>query len=87
MYPETYRVSIEAVENGFVVELPDMAKRAERQKKAKAKGGTDAVPYMGDCTEKYTAKSILEVVKLVKSALEKIPEGEFDKAFNEAASK
>ena len=86
MNGETYRVSIECLENGFSVEVPDMEARAEKMKAAKkSKGGMD-MPYMGDCTKKFAAKSVKEVLALVKGSLEKMPDNEFDAAFAEAAS-
>lgn len=81
------RICIETVENGFVVELPDWEAIAEKEKAAKKnnKSGMDTPCYIGDCTEKYTAKDIPAVIKLVKGALEQMPEADYDKAFNEAA--
>ncbi len=86
---EQYRICIETVENGFVVELPDWEAIAKKQKAAKGRstGDMPVSCYIGDCTEKYTAKDIPAVVKLVKDALDKMPESEFDKAFGEAADK
>ena len=83
---ESYSIRIETLENGFTVEIPDWSAITKKQKAAKPKGG-DMPCYIGDCTEKYTAKSIPEVVKLVKDALMNMPESEFDKAFGEAADK
>lgn len=81
-----YRVSIRPLENGFMVEVPDM--EAIRKKEAEAKKNKGAMPcYIGDCTESYAAKSVAEVVKLVKTALEQIPESEYAKAFEEATTK
>lgn len=84
---QSYRISIETVENGFVVELPDWTAIAEKEKAAKKRGDSSPLCYIGDCTEKYTAKDIPAVVKLVKDALSNMPETEFDKAFGEAADK
>ena len=84
---ERYRISIETVENGFIVELPDWEEITKKQKAAKSKNGMDSPCYIGDCTEKFTAKDVPAVVKLVKGALEKMPESEYDKAFGEAADK
>ena len=86
MYGSTYRVSIEPLENGFAVEVPDMDAIAKKQAAAKKeKGGPSC--YIGDCTKKFAAKSVKEVLAHVKAALEKLPEGEYDTAFNEAAKK
>jgi hypothetical protein len=83
---DRYRVSIEPLENGFAVEVPDMAAIAKKQADAKKKNNnmpTDC--YIGDCTSKYAAKSTKEVLKIVQTALEKLPDGEYDAAFDEAA--
>jgi len=82
---ESYRVSVEVLENGYKVEIPDMKARAE--KKAAAKKAKQLEPYYGDCTKSYAAKSVKEVMKLVQQALEQMPEGEFDAAFDEASKK
>ncbi|MBT9176372.1 MAG: hypothetical protein DDT20_00685 [Firmicutes bacterium] len=93
MRTETYRVSIEVLENAFVVEVPDIeareAKIAAAKKESKGKGGDSPsyVPYLGDCTKKLAAKSLKEVLLLVKGALEKIPEVEYASAFEDAGSK
>ena len=80
------RISVEALENGFEVEVPDM--EAMKKSMADSKKKSDmAMPYMGDMTKKFAAKSVKEVIKLVTAALEGMPENEYDKAFNEAASK
>jgi len=80
------RISIEALENGFEVEVPDMDAMKKSMADAKKKS-PGSMPYMGDMTKKFAAKSVKEVIKLVTSALEGMPESEYDKAFNEAASK
>ena len=83
---DSYRISIEVVENGFVVEVPDLDAIAER--KAKAKKSKQPEPsYFGDCSEKYAAKSANEVVRLVKTSLEKIASKEYDQSFKEASEK
>ena len=80
------RISVETLENGFEVEVPDM--EAMKKKMAEAKKKPDmGMPYMGDLTKKYAAKSVKEVVKLVTSALEGLPENEYDAAFEEASMK
>lgn len=87
---DRYRVSIETLENGFSVEVPDMEAIAKKQAEAKKKnpsgGGIDSY-YIGDCTKKYAAKSVKEAISLVKGALEKMPDSEFDAAFEDAAAK
>lgn len=84
---ERYRISVETLENGYKVEIPDFEAIAQKQKDAKKKnpGMTDC--YIGDCTKSYAAKSVAEVLKLVKGSLENMPESEFDTAFEEAGAK
>lgn len=90
MDSERYRVSVERLVNGFEVEVPDMEARAKKKADAKKSGGKGigpvCEPYLGDCTKKYAAKSVKEVLALIKGSLEKIPENEFDAAFEEAAT-
>jgi hypothetical protein len=83
----SYRVYIKVLENGFEVEVPDMEgiKKAEAAHKKNMK---EPMPYIGDMTKTYAAKSVQEVLKLVKGAVSKIPDtgkAEFDAAFDEAA--
>lgn len=88
MYGEQYHVNIEVLENGFSVEVPDHEERAKKLADAKKrmKGSAEApTPYYGDCTKKYAAKSVKEVLSLVEESLKKIPDGEFDSAFEEKA--
>lgn len=93
MGPDEFRISVEVLENGYEVEVPDFAemkkKQAAAEKAMKAKGdsGCCPSPWYGDCTKKYAAKSTAEVLKLVKDALAGMPAGEFDAAFAEAAAK
>lgn len=90
MNGENYRIYVEVLENGFSVEVPDAKARAKKMAEAKKAnhGGSGGapMPYLGDCTKKYAAKSVKEVVALVTEALEGLPENEYDAAF-EAAGK
>lgn len=81
-----HRISIETLENGFEVELPDVVaiKKAEAESKKKGNG---SFPFTGDLTKKFAAKSMGEVIKLITGALKSIPEREFEDAFEEAGSK
>jgi hypothetical protein len=81
-----YCIRIKVLENGFMVEVPDMDAIAAKQKAA-AKDKSNPSVYTGDCTESYAAKSVSEVVALVKKALTKIPDVEYDESFKEAAAK
>lgn len=88
MHSERYRVSIERLANAFEVEVPDfeaMAKKKAEAKKMAKKDSPMVEPYMGDCTKKYAAKNVKEVLAFVGQSLKSIPEQEFDDAFNEAA--
>lgn len=80
------RISIEALENGFEVEIPDTEAMKKSMADSKKKCG-ESMPYMGDMTKKFAAKNLKEVIKLVTGALNGLPENEYDAAFNEAASK
>lgn len=84
---DRYRISVETLENGFAVECPDMEAIAKKQADAKKQSKNGCCPevYIGDCTKKFAAKSVAEVLKLVKGSLEKMPESEYDAAFGEAA--
>jgi hypothetical protein len=80
------RISVESLENGFEVEVPDMPAMKKAMADSKKSKGDMGMPYMGDMTKKYAAKSVKEVIKLVTSALEGMPENEYDAAFKEAAA-
>ncbi len=88
---DKFRISIEALENGFEVEVPDMeeiaAKKAAAKKAVGKNGGIGMDPYIGDCMKGYAAKSVKEVIALVTAAIQKMPtsEKEFDAAFEEAS--
>ena len=84
---DTYRISIERLENGFEVTVPDVPaiEKAEAAA-AKSKDKNACSPYTGDMTKSYAAKSLKEVMSLVETALKGIPENEYDAAFAEAAA-
>lgn len=89
MYGEQYRVSVEALENGFAVEVPDMEARAKKEAEAKKNHKGDGCcpsPYYGDCTKKFAAKSVREVLALVKNSLSAMPENEYSSAWDDAAA-
>lgn len=88
-YGDEYRISIEPLANGFAVEVPDMEAREKKMAEAKKNmKGRDSypTPYLGDCTKKFAAKSTKEVLALVKASLEKLPDSEYDTAFEEKAA-
>ena len=62
---------------------------AKRQKEAAGKNKSGGYPdcYIGDCTKSYIAKNVKEAVKLVQASIEKLPDMEYDTAFEEAATK
>ena len=87
---DKFRISIEPLENGFEVSVPDMEEIAKAQADAKknaSKNGGMISPYIGDMTKDYAAKSVKEVIALVTTAIENMPtsEKEFDAAFEEAS--
>lgn len=79
------RISIEVMDAGFEVEIPDMDAMKKAETAAKKKGDT-CVPYMGDMKKCYAVKTAKEVMALVKAAVEKMPENDYDAAFKEAAA-
>lgn len=83
---DRYRISVETLENGYKVEVPDMPAIKKKMADAKKKSGMVDC-YIGDCTKSYAAKSVKEVLSLVKASLSEMPESEFDTAFGEAADK
>ena len=86
---DRYRVSIETLENGYEVEVPDIEAINKRKADAKKKSTDGCCPpaYFGDCTKKYVAKTLAQALGFVKEALGQIPEQEYDEAFAEAAAK
>jgi hypothetical protein len=82
---DDYVIRIKPLENGFMVEVPDMAAIKAKQAAAKKEAPVPSRGYIGDCTESYAAKSVAEVLKLVKSSLAQLPESEYASAFEEAA--
>lgn len=86
----TFRVNIEVLENGFEVEIPDVEafNKAEAEaKKSKGKNaGMVCSPYPGDFMKGYAAKTVDEVLALLKPALKKLPQQSYDAAFAEAAA-
>ncbi|MHB8388046.1 MAG: hypothetical protein ACYDBH_00530 [Acidobacteriaceae bacterium] len=86
-----FRINIECLENGYSVEVPDVEAmnkaKEDSEKAAKKNGHSPLPPFIGDHMKTYAAKTVKEVVALVKTALSKIPENEYDQAFEEAAGK
>lgn len=86
---DSYRVSIERLENGFEVTVPDVPAIEAAEKaaeKAKGKGGAGMCgPYTGDMTKSYAAATVPDVIKIIETALKSIPQQEYESAFAEAS--
>ena len=80
------RISVEVLENGYEVELPDIDAMNKAEAAAKKQKGGGSMPYMGSMYKKYAAKTVKEVLNLVKPALSKLPQAQYDEAFAEAAT-
>lgn len=80
-----FTIRIEMLDNGYTVEVPDIDKINEMEKKHKSEKGGATSMYYGDATEKKVAKSTGEVLAIVKAALANLPEMEYDDAFKEAS--
>ncbi|MCR4302141.1 MAG: hypothetical protein NUV51_11060 [Sulfuricaulis sp.] len=83
------RICVEVLENGYTVELPDIAAMNKAEAAAKKSKGTNSPsssPYMGDFMKEYMAKSADEVIALIKPALKNLPQTTYDEAFAEAAA-
>lgn len=84
------RIEIEVLENGYTCSIPDIAAlnkaTAEAEKKKKAAGaGYVSTPYPGDFMKEYMAKTVDEVIAIIKPALKNLPQTTYDEAFAEAA--
>lgn len=82
-----FTIRIEMLDNGYTVEVPDIDKINEMEKKEKSSKGDSPSMYYGDATEKKVAKSTGEVLAIVKAALANLPETEYADAFKEASDK
>ena len=80
------RICIEVVDNGFTVEIPDIDAMNKAEAAAKKKGPGSPMPYMGDMKKEYVAKSVDEVLAILKPALKNLPQMTYDEAFAEAAA-
>jgi hypothetical protein len=79
------RITIEVLENGYEVTIPDVAAMDKANAAAKKKPGAPT-PWMGDYTKSYAAKTAKEVVALVTPALTNLPQQTYDEAFAEASA-
>lgn len=79
------RISVDVLENGYEVELPDIDAMNKADAAAKKKPGVP-MPYMGDMYKKYAAKTVKEVLALVTPALKNLPQKQYNEAFAEASA-
>ena len=84
------RIEVEVLANGYEVCIPDieaMNKAEAEAKKAQAKDPSKyiSMPYHGDFKKEYIAKTVDEVIALIKPALKNLPQSEYNEAFAEAA--
>lgn len=85
------RIEVEVLENGYTVCIPDVAamnkaEAAAKKAKSSGKNGMEcSMPYQGDYEKEYMAKTVDEVIALIKPALKNLPQSTFDEAFAEAA--
>lgn len=79
------RIEIEVLENGYTVEIPDIAAMNKAESAAK-KGADKAMPYPGDYMKEYMAKTVDDVIALIKPALKNLPQSTYEEAFAEAAA-
>lgn len=80
------RIEIEVLENGYTCSIPDIDAMNKADAEAKKKPGA-SMPYMGDMMKEYMAKTVDDVIALIKPALKKLPQSTYDEAFKEAAEK
>ena len=80
------RIEIEVLENGYTVELPDIEAMNKAEAASKKSKGSMSMPYSGDFMKEYMAKSVDEVIALIKPALKNLPQSTYDEAFAEAAA-
>ena len=60
------RICVEVLENGYTVELPDIAAMNKAEADAKKSKGNMSMPYSGDFMKEYMAKTVNEVIALIK---------------------
>lgn len=80
------RISIEILENGYEVELPDVDAMDKAEAAAKKSKGGGSMPYTGDMYKKYAAKTVKDVLTLVGPALKKLPQLQYEEAFADASA-
>ena len=85
------KICVEVLENGYTIELPDIpaynkAEAEAKKKKASAGNSYVSTPYMGDFMKEYMAKTVDEVITLLKPALKNLPQTTYNEAFAEAVA-
>lgn len=80
------RICVEVLENGYEVELPDVAALNKAQAAYDKSPKSAMKPYSGDFMKSYAAKTVAEVLKLITPALKNLPQKSYDEAFAEAAA-
>lgn len=78
------RISVEVLENGYEVEIPDI-EAMNKAEAASKKNPKSPMPYSGDFMKSYAAKTVKEVLSLVTPALRNLPQSSYDEAFDEAS--
>lgn len=79
------RIEIEVLENGYTCSIPDIEAMNKAEAAAKKKPGSP-MPYMGDMMKEYMAKTVDDVIAIIKPALKNLPQMTYDEAFAEAAA-
>lgn len=80
------RITVEVLENGYEVTVPDIAALNKAQAAYDKSPKTGMKPYSGDFQKSYAAKTVPEVLKIITPALKNLPEKSYDEAFAEAGA-
>jgi hypothetical protein len=82
------KITIEVLDNGYEVEIPDVAamNKAEADAKKAKPGSMASSPYSGDFMKSYVAKTVKDVLAIVTPALKNMPQSSYDEAFAEAVA-
>lgn len=79
------KIIITVVDNGYTVEIPDLAEMRQKQGKSSVQDSPMSM-YWSDCTDTLVATDVKGVMAIVKNALTNLPAGDYDDAFDEAAA-
>ena len=79
------KITIEVLDNGYEVEIPDVAamNKAEADRK---KDPSAPMAWSGDMTKSFVAKTVKDVLAIVTPALKNMPQSTYDEAFAEATA-